>query len=510
MTTATPEAPADQGRRGFLERWYGVHPTYRLVVRWGLISLLTFVAFRQSWFSLAETSRADGLGAFVWTVMGAAVLVAIGVARRNRTELPIHDRQTDIIVGFMCLVLAVLIQGVLVTRYTLFFHLLRLDLLAMWFFVLGCCIMLFGLRPVTRFAWVWSLLLLVFSLPYHITVIALGGGKVAAGGAALIIAGFGTGIAVGRTVRRGAIGSLCAWLVGFAVLFAINFFFPDAPLQVFQEIPALTAICVVGSYMFVRSRRGRPKQWLDRKVEPLAARQVGSVVPLLVAVAVILATFPLPTAVTTAPVSRSSPGPLVPGQELVTPAGWDTTDRADYQAVERLYGNNSVLVRQRMTAEVGNPAWDKYARPRTVVVDSIVSELPFDFDVYPARVLYGLTSARLSPLQQVDLGMGITGNLLSVVDDDLLVTWNSLQFAWGDRELAQRVTVFAVDNHEPDAPFPQPTSNLLPTLRTLLTLLFRGNAVLDQRTPTFKDGELLTVFGRALVAAQFRDAGEPR
>jgi hypothetical protein len=38
--------------------------------------------------------------------------------------------------------------------------------------------------------------------------------------------------------------------------------------------------------------------------------------------------------------------------------------------------------------------------------------------------------------------------------------------------------------------------------------LFRGNAVLDQRTPSFKDAELLTEFGRVLVAAQFRSAGK--
>jgi hypothetical protein len=46
------------------------------------------------------------------------------------------------------------------------------------------------------------------------------------------------------------------------------------------------------------------------------------------------------------------------------------------------------------------------------------------------------------------------------------------------------------------------------TLRTLFTLLFRGNAVLDQQTPTFKDEELLTEFGRRLVAAQFTPSGE--
>lgn len=94
--------------------------------------------------------------------------------------------------------------------------------------------------------------------------------------------------------------------------------------------------------------------------------------------------------------------------------------------------------------------------------------------------------------------------MTSVVDDRLLVTWNSMQFAWGDNTLAQRVTIFAVDNHDPNAPFPAPSVSLASNFRTLITLLFRGNAVLDDRTPVFKDEDMLRTFSRALVAAQFR------
>jgi hypothetical protein len=180
--------------------------------------------------------------------------------------------------------------------------------------------------------------------------------------------------------------------------------------------------------------------------------------------------------------------------------------RRDYRDVKRLYGD-AVLVRQWMTATSGDPRFDKLSRPRTVVVDSLVSERPFSFDVYPGRVLYGLTAARLSDPRSVNLGMGVTGRMASVVDDDLLVTWNSMQFAWGGRQIAQRVTIFAVDDHDPRAPFPEPSADIASSVRTLITLLFRGNAVLDQKTPSFKDAELLTEFSRALVAAQFRLPG---
>ncbi|WP_197382434.1 hypothetical protein [Mycolicibacterium mengxianglii] len=509
MTTvsAPPEpAPSATAR---LSRWYyGLHPTVRLLLRWLLILASTAVAYHETFASLARTTNSDGIGGYVWTVPGAAALAAIGVARRPRNELPIHDRQTDIIVGSMGLVMAVLVQGVLLQRFGLYFHLLRLDLLSMYLYVLSASVILFGLRPVSRFAYVWGLLFYVFSLPYYVTVILLGGGKLAAGAATMVIGALGTGIAVGRTALRGFWGSVCAWLVAFAVLMGLWVLFPDAPLLVYQQVPVYSAIIVVCTVMFLRARRGVPKAFLERGVEPLAAKQVWAGVPVVVCTALILALVALPPEAQTSVVNREAPRELGFGQPLVAPEGWETTGRTNYRQARRMYGENTVLVRQEMTATDGDPRFDKFARPRTLMVDSIASNRPFTFDVYPGRVLYDLTAARLSPTREVDLGHGVTGQLLSVVDDKLLVTWNSLRFAWGDEHLAQRVSVFAVDNHEPGAPFPQPSQNLLLTIRTLFTMLLRGNAVLDQQAPTFKDAELLTEFGRRLVAAQFTPSGE--
>ena len=504
--TATAEA-RPRGLSGLVDRYYELHPTYLLIFRWTWIVVLTGIAFRHSFFSIGMTAHREGIGGYVWTVPTVAVLVAIGISRRHRTELPIHDRQTDIIVGTMGLVLALLIQLVLLQRYALYFHLLRLDLLAMWLYVLSSSIVLFGLRPVARFAWVWALMSMVFALPYYLLVIFLGGGKFAAGAANLIIAGIGAGIATGRTMRRGLMGSVAAWVVGFAVLGLIAVAFTDAPVVVYQEVPPVTAVIVVGIAMFLRSRKGMPKRMLDRKIQPLAVRQVWSALPLVVAVALPFAFVALPTEASATPISRTSPAQLSPGQPLVAPQGWAMVRRQNYPDMKRLYGEKALLVRQWMTSLNSDTRFDKLARPRTVVVDSLVSERPFSLGVYPNRVLYGLTAARISERRSVDLGMGVTGQMASVVDDDLLVTWNSLQFAWGDGQLAQRVTIFAVDNHDPGAPFPEPSADITSSLRTLITLLFRGNAVLDARTPSFKDADLLTEFGRALVAEQFRSSG---
>src|SRR6478735_8570798 len=203
-TTTTDEQPP---RTPVLDRYYGVHPLYRLGLRWLLIIVLTAIAFGESFVSLAITTREGGVGGYVWTVPLVATLVAIGVARRNRAELPIHDRQTDIIVGGMGLGMAVLIMAALLERYALYFHLLRLDLLAAWLFVLSCSIVLFGLRPVSRFAWVWGMMFFVFALPYYLLVIFLGGGKFAAGAANLLLGGDGDLCGGRRDVPAGPAGT---------------------------------------------------------------------------------------------------------------------------------------------------------------------------------------------------------------------------------------------------------------------------------------------------------------
>ncbi|GAS87075.1 hypothetical protein [Mycolicibacterium brisbanense] len=505
--TVTVDADADAGRWESLQSWwFGLNPTVRLVSRWLLIAVLTLVAFWHSLINLIDTTLAGGLIGYVWMVPIAGLLAAVGVNFRRRTELPIHDRQTDVIVGIIGLGLALMVQGVLLKRYSEFFHLIRLDLLAMWLFVLSSSIVLFGVRPIARFGWVWVLLSLVSALPYQVVVITLGGGKFAAGVGTLFIAAAATAIAVGRNRRRAAVGAAGAFLFGFVLLFVLQLLAPDAPVLAYQMIPSLTAIVAVGVSAFLYTRRGRPKKLLDRKIEPLAAKQIWSAIPLVVAVAVALALMPLPRQLSATEISRSAPYDLVPGRRLSAPPGWTAVGDQTYTGVARYYGDDAILVRQRMVANVGDARFDKLSAPRILMVDSIVSELPFSFDAYPGQVLYDTTGTRLSAPRAVDLGHGVRGKLFSAIDDRLLVTWDVLRFAWGDKNKDQLVDVFAVDNHLPDAPFPDPQRGLVSTLRNLLTVLFRGNSVLVQRLPTYKDAELLTEFGRALVAEQFARA----
>ena len=104
----------------------------------------------------------------------------------------------------------------------------------------------------------------------------------------------------------------------------------------------------------------------------------------------------------------------------------------------------------------------------------------------------------------MDLGYGVSGQLVSVVDDKLLVSWNALSWTWRNPREAQRIVVLSVDNHEPDAPFPTPTGGTGSALNSMFTILFRGNSAVSDKTPVFKDADMLTAFGRALVKDKLR------
>ncbi|MHA3023550.1 hypothetical protein ACXPWS_25190 [Mycobacterium sp. BMJ-28] len=465
---------------------------------------MTVFAFRDSLRSAWATTVGGGLGGYVWVVPIAATLAAVGIARRHRTELPIHDRQTDIIVGSMGLVLAILLQGVLLQRYGLYFHLLRLDLVALWLFVVSASVALFGLRPIIRFGWTWLIFFMMFPLPYYLIVILLGGNRVAAGVGTMVIAATATATAVGRHTSRGMVGSNAAWLVGLFILAAMAIFFPNAPLLAYQYIPALTSICVVGTLMYLVARRGAPKRMLDRKLEPLVAKQIWSAVPVVFVVALVLSLVRLPDIGMAPPMTVDA---MSFEEPLRAPDGWHVVETQEYDWVTRFYGRGAKLVRQKMVADAGDRRHDKFGRPRAIMVDSVTTLRPFALAVYPTRMIYRVNGIRLSSRRSVDLGYGLEADLFSGVDDRILVTWDGLQWIWTNGTMGRRVLAIAVDNHEDDAPFPQPTGGVTPTLNSMFTVLFRGNAAVSDTDPNMKDDDLLTEFGHALVRRALEPLG---
>ncbi|MCX6483146.1 MAG: hypothetical protein NT146_07720 [Mycobacterium sp.] len=495
VDAASNAAPADRPTRDW--------PVPRAVLRWEFLATITVIAFHESLRSLIAGTRAGSLIGYVWFMLLAMLVAGVAVAWRQHTELPIHDRQTDVIVGSLGMLITLMVQGILLQRYSQYFLLLRIDLVAMWFFVISSSTLLFGLRPLARFASVFALPVLMTPLAYQVLVIFFGGSRVAAGAGTVLIAAAASAIALGRNRIHALTGALAAWCVGLVFLFLMEFTAPDAPLLAFQMIPATLALLVVNSGgFFLHARRGIPIRTLNRKVRPLATKQIGSVIPVVLAVGAALSFINMPTQAAPTPLEKE----MIFGRTLAAPAGWQMTSETNYSWVRRIHGRDATLIRHQFVADVGDPRWDKFARPRTVVVDATSTWRPISLQVFPSTILYDKSSSRISEPKFIDLGHGITGALRTAVDEKLLVSFDLLSFTWRNNGSAQRVQIASVDNHDEDALFPEPNGGMVPEIRQMFSVLFRGNAVTVNTEPTFKDAEMLTVFGRGLVDAQLARA----
>ncbi|MGE2730065.1 hypothetical protein ACQI4F_11350 [Mycolicibacterium vaccae] len=371
----------------------------------------------------------------------------------------------------------------------------------MMLFVAGSGVLLFGLRAVPRFDAVWAMVILSMPLTYHMAVISLGGGKTAAGVATLLITGAATLIAAGADDLRVTAAAIAGWGAGLLTLIAVVVLRPDASLLAFQQGPSMVSIVCVSWVLIVL--RGRRPWGAGPGIDPLTGRDVWWGALLVAAVGITVAAIPLPAGAHP-PVLPRYDGAAA-GAPAAVPLGWHEVATKSYDVVRRLYGSDATLDRQTVVADFGNPAWDKFGRPRTVVVDTITTRWPMSLYVFPPTVLFAVNE-RLSERRPVDLGHGVTGELLTAVDDDLLLTWTVLEFQWGDEDAAQRVLIGSVDNHEADAPFPEPNGAVLKTLNRLVTILFRGSAVVYDETSSFADAGMLTEFGRGLVDTRMRAA----
>ncbi|HET8994390.1 MAG TPA: archaeosortase/exosortase family protein [Rhodococcus sp. (in: high G+C Gram-positive bacteria)] len=486
-TTLTPP------RRG------AAYPFVRTSVRWVMIVAATLVAFHSTWLKLFYELRAGTTGGFVLIVPPLAALVAVGITHRRRNELPIHDRQTDTIVATLLLAVSLAIKALLMPRYAPTYQLMHLDVLAAWVFVCGACVAMFGLRTTSRYWLAWLMLFLTSPILYRLLLVQLGGTKFAAGILTLLLAAAAAGLATRTSHTRGLIVGVLTFTIGVAALTAISVLQPGAPIGLFQYAPTLAALLVGAGAYLLRFRGPAPRALPPNPVKPA---QAASAALYIVPVSLALAFVPLPDQGLT-PVS---PGPPPSGTiTQAVPRGWNQINSVDYDWPRSYFGNTALLRRQTIRADDSRADWDALLRPRTVALQTLQVRRSGVLEVYPTQTMYNIGSARVSAKSYIDLGHGVTAEYFTVVDDDLLVTWNLLSFVWTRADdMAQRVSLLTVDNHEFDAEFPQPEPNSVANIRTLLRVLLRGNAAVSDTAPEDKDREMLTEIGRDLVETQWR------
>ncbi|MEE2057133.1 archaeosortase/exosortase family protein [Rhodococcus artemisiae] len=467
-------------------------------VRWTVIVAATLVAFHSTWSELVDEVRTGTSGGYVLIVPPMAALIAVGITHRRRRELPIHDRQTDTIVAVLLLAVSVALKALLMPRYATTYQLMHIDVLAAWVFACGACVAMFGLRVTSRYWFAWLVLFLSAPIIYRAILIQLGGSKVAAGVLTLLLACAAVGVATRTSHARGMIVGAITFVLGIVLLWVVTAQWPDAAIGLYQYVPTGAAFLVgAGAYLF-RFRGMAPRVLPPNPVKPVQAAHAALYI---VPITVVLALVPLPDQRLT-PVSAGPPPTGTVTQ--VVPVGWRQINSVDYDWPSDYFRDPSTLRRQMIRADEVRPDWDALLRPRTVALQTLQVGRVGTFEVYPTETMYNLRDARVSPKDYIDLGREVTAEYFTVVDDDLLLTWSLLSFIWTRGDDAQRVTLLTVDNHEFDAEFPQPVPNSVANIRVLLQILLRGNASVSDTDPEYKDREMLSEIGRAVVEAQWQ------
>lgn len=418
------------------------------LARGAVMLALVASAFWSTWLRVGQETALGASSAILFAAPLGGFLTAVALTWRRRPELPIHDRQTDVIVGVVVLAIALMNQWLLLPRYRSSYVLLHLDVAAAWAYLLGCCILLFGLRRTGQFWPAWLLLGVASPGAIRLTVYFLGGGPVAE---AAVVAG---------------VIVLCPVLV------------------------------------LLRSFRRAPRPATPRRDGPsVSPRQAWLSLPALILVGFLLWLAPLPAGAE----SRLDPGP--PGRSAhgqVVPEGWTELSAESLPWATRMYGPSASLYRQVIRADSAPADWDPLRRPRQAVVQTLtVSDLGL-LDAYPLEMTFDLADARVSDPVSVDLGDGVSARYRTVVDDGRLLTWSILSFSWArSADEFQRVLILTIDDHEYDAEFPEAVHETGANLGRLLSLLLRGSASITAADPEPKDLELLTELGTELVEAQW-------
>lgn len=477
-----------------------------MVVRWALIVGVTGIAFHSTLAAVAREMATGNLMVYQPIAILGAIMVAMGVLARDHAQLPIHDRQSDGIVGTILLALAWVVQYKLVARFSDVYLTLHLDLLALWMFLLGTCVLLFGTRPTLRHRGSWLILLATFPFPVRLLILLLGGTAVSASVVVIGIAVASAALAAGPNVSRVLIGAITAILAGGTALGLIVVLAPGVPTPLVIAGPAVAAGLTSGVALYIDDVRrfGVTNNLVRMPTRPVVAPGSWRVVATVVVAAAAIAVVTVPSG------NIRPPRPVVAGLETsgapVVPDLWDQTDLTRYDFAGRLYGKGGSLTRQRLVARSVDPSWDTEGRRRIIVADTITTRRPLLLSVYPVYMIYDLSGVRLSANVPVSLGNGVTGLLGTLVDDKRYLTYTRLTWRWSDGPVAQSIQLLAVDDHRDGAPFPTPRLTPFSTAGDFLAILLRGDTIVRDERPEFKDREMLTTAARSMVEQQVATA----
>lgn len=146
--------------------WVDAQPRTRTAVQLGALLAVTAIAYSYSLTTLIQLADLNSPLAYVSLVPIIALVLAVINGHPSQPEPPIHDRQTDYIVGVPLMVAALCTSLFLPNKLSAMFWVWRIDLLTLPVFVAGAVAVIFGLRVLWRQKVAVAFLFLAWPYPY--------------------------------------------------------------------------------------------------------------------------------------------------------------------------------------------------------------------------------------------------------------------------------------------------------------------------------------------------------
>jgi len=530
--------------------------------------VLVCVAFHYSLSTLVRTLKSQTPLAYLGLVPVISLLLAAAQFGAHASEPSIHDRQVDYIVGIPLLVAPVLFDILMPIRLSTMFWLDRLDLLALPIFTAGVIAVIFGVRTLWRLKIPVVFLILAWPLPYStlltnwlsaFTTSTLGGLNVllhfvhVAGadpgqgsgtylvrhggstfpvsvasacsgvngivGYLLVAVAFVT-IVIGTTVRK--LLWLCTGLVavwasnvtrifivvfvahGWGETFAIDVLHPVIGLVTFNVVVLSMTLLLstFGLRLAIPSRSGRAGM----------SRQVVAAVPrvrvaLAVVAAVAIVGYLANSTLRQYDLVLSDLGAprLVSFSDSPNhPPGWTVSRTATYTWAKPFFGEDSTWYRYQFSW--GGSGTSALQSSEPVISDVINTSDVTSFSTYGIEACYQFHGYKLYSIRTVDLGGGVTGNVLAYYNSSTRSDWTTLYWHWPVRTPSggtryERVTLMLVNANNARFSAPPPSVSTLRALGLSAQNALGGkgdrlNASFD-RTRTF-----LIEFAHAVITGQ--------
>jgi exosortase/archaeosortase family protein len=545
-------------------------PRHLATRRLCLAVVLVTVAFHYSLSTLLRTVKSQTPLAYLGLVPFIALLLAAARVRPRSGEPPIHDRQVDYIIAMPMLLCAVAFELFMPIRLSTLFWLYRMDLLALPLFVAGTITLLFGTRTLWRLKIAVGFLILAWPLPYTTFLVnwlnAFTGSTLHGLNAALRVAHVampdpaqGTGmylvkhgltsftvsvasacsgvngvvgfflvaiaflaVVSGRWTRKvawlfvGLVGVWCSNIVRILIILAagqrwgermaIGILHPYMGLLTFSLV-VLAMVALMGPFGldFRPSKAHGGLETLSRGLRQ-AVPTVRLATSLLVGLVVVafllnstLRSFDLVVS------SLGAPRLVAFSQSPPSPQGWTVQQTNVYTWATPFFGEDSTWNRYQYSGLPGSSSPLKSQVP--IVSDVINTSDLSSFSTYGIEACYRFHGYKLHSIRTVDLGNGVTGNVLSYYNPSQKSDWTTVYWHWpvkatNGKTRYERITLMLLNTGGADFTGPRPSTGLLRSLGISFQNALAGKASGGVDAKLNRTRTFLVEFARTLIEGQ--------